>query len=171
MLVLLAQGQQAARAAGTIAGFLCAMGTFLVIGTLIGAVILRTACWLYNTFVGGRKTSRSVPEPDFGKAMGIAFVTWLVNVGVSFAIGFVVGGTAAAMGQARSNAPVAIAQLISIPPSLLVLAGLITAMLPTTFGRALLVALIYVAISLMIAAIIGLIVVGVMLSMGSFNRS
>jgi hypothetical protein len=46
----------------------------LAIGTVIGAVILRTACWLYNKAAGGE----AVPEPSFAKAMLIAFLTAVV---------------------------------------------------------------------------------------------
>jgi hypothetical protein len=135
---------------------LCAMIVGLTIGTLIGAVILRAACWLYNSMVGGPKSPSAVPEPTMGRAMGIVFVTLLVNFAVSFGVGLVVGGGAAAAGGDTQMAGI-IAQLVSIPISFLVMAGMLTALLPTTFPRALLVALLEFAISIVIG--IGIVVV------------
>ena len=67
-------------------GFVCvAVVIGLLIGLAIGAVILRSACHLIG-----------VPVPDFGKAMGVVFVTGLVtglaNFGVQFVLQSAMGG-------------------------------------------------------------------------------
>jgi|GEM_PF-6975557 len=63
-------------------------------------------------------------------------------------------GGAGAGGKAGIDNAAIIANLASLPVSFLVLAGICTAMLPTTFGRGCLVALFYWLISLLIFAII-----------------
>ena len=134
----------------------------IAIGTLIGAVILRTACWLYNVFDGGPRSPQAIPEPDFGKAAGIVLVTMVVNYGVSFVIGFV-GGAAALGGGADPRTAQLMVTLISLPISLLVMAAMISMMLPTSFGKAILVALLYLLVAICVAVVIVLVVVGVMM--------
>ncbi len=165
-MMLLAQQPDPARLAQVLAGLLCVLGVALVIGTLIGAVVLRTACWLYNLFVGGAKSRDAVPMPDFGKAMGIAFVAALVNMGTSFVVGLVVGGGMAAMGKDLGAAQ-SVAQLVAVPVSFLVLAGMISGMLPTSFGRAALVALLYLAIAIIITVVILVMMVIVFAAIGA----
>jgi hypothetical protein len=95
-----------------------------------------------------------VPEPSFGQAWLISFVTILVNAIVGFIVGLAVGaGVEAAGADGASLGKVAL--LVSIPVSFLVFAGMLTAMLPTSFGRALIVTLLYLAVSLLIAVVIG----------------
>jgi hypothetical protein len=150
-------------------GLLCVMVFAILIGTLIGAVFLRAAIAMYNAMAGGRKSLSSVPEPDFGKAMGITFVTMLVNAVVSFGIGFVIGtgaqeigqggrepdlvAAAQATGQARRGLDL-VASAISFPISLLVMAAMLSGMLPTTFGRAILVTLCYMLIVLLVVGVV-----------------
>jgi len=124
----------------------------LAIGTAIGAIILRAAVSMYNGMAGGE----GVPEPPMGRAMGIMFVTALVNGAAGFVLGMVVGGAAAAGGAQGQGAAVT-AQLASLPVGFLVMAGMLSAMLPTTFGRAILVTLCHFIIGLLIAAVLGLI--------------
>jgi hypothetical protein len=129
----------------------------LLIGTVIGAVILRAACWLFNSMAGGDERRGGVPEPEFGRAMLITFVTFLVQTGVQMVIGFVTGAGAAAAEQAKPGAggPAQLmASLIALPVGFLVMAGMLTAMLPTSFPKALLVALLEYVIIIIIAAII-----------------
>jgi hypothetical protein len=96
--------------------------------------------------------------------MGITFVTALVNFVGSFIIGLIVGaGTAAAKTAGAPTPGVGgmnlLAQLISFPISLLIMAGMLTAMLPTTFGRAILVTLLYMVITTVLIAVIALVVI------------
>jgi hypothetical protein len=48
----------------------------------------------------------------------------------------------------------AVAQLISFPVSLLIMAAMLAGMLPTTFGRAILVTLCYMLIVLLVAGVL-----------------
>lgn len=93
--------------------FLCELLVGVFIGTLIGAVILKASCALYNMLVGASGTpaggmaaepdsalaanddwanyqritsSAGVPKPRIEWAMGIVFFAALVNAGASFII-------------------------------------------------------------------------------------
>ncbi len=147
---------------GAIGALLCVMVFGIAIGTLIGAVFLRAACSLYNKLAGGRKSPNGVPEPPLGKAMGITFVTSLVNAVVSFGIGFVVG-TGGATAGASDRSMVLLAQLLSLPFSLLVMAGMNAALLPTTFARGLLVALCYLLVLFFVFFVLAVIFGGLFL--------
>ena len=129
---------------------------------------LRAACSLYNKLVGGPSTPTSVPEPSFGQAMGIIFVAWLVNLAVGFVLGMIFAGGAAAVGADRTQ--LMIAQVISIPIGFFVLAGMVTVMLPTTFGRAVLVSLLYLLVAVVVGLIIGIVVAMVLFAMGGLAR-
>lgn len=139
-----------------IGAFLCIMFFAIPLGTVIGAVFLREACTLYNKLADGTGSPSSVPELSLGKAMGISFATTVVNAVARFAIGLLGAGGAA-------RGPVVIAQLLSIPVGLLVLAGLNTALLPTTFARGLSIALCYVLVALFVFGVLAVILGGLLL--------
>jgi hypothetical protein len=209
--MLFAQIRGGGEAGAALGVMVCVMAFALLIGTAVGAVILRAACALFNKMVGdtGRPARRrpremeeserfgeraggtgivteedaeagrtpaledrgefssplvtrpGVVEPEMGKAMGIVFLTYLVNIVVSFAVGFCLGAGAGAAGagKAQVQGVSLLANLIALPISLLVLAGMISALLPTTFGKALLISLLYVLIGLVIVVIVAVIVV------------
>jgi hypothetical protein len=138
---------------GAIGGLLCGLVVGVAIGTVIGAVFLRAAIALYNKMAGGESSPSSVPEPEFGKAMGITFVTSLVQMVVGFFIGLVTAAGAAAARERGQGVDV-LAQLISFPVSLLIMAGMLCAMLPTTFGRAILVTLCYMLVVLLVVGVL-----------------
>jgi hypothetical protein len=142
-------------------GFLIGAIIGMAIFALIGAIILRAAISLYN-----RMTSNSVPEPSFGSAYLIVFAAGIVNAIVQFAMGFMLGMTGAAGGDDTTTGNV-IVQLIGIPVSLVVMAAMISSMLPTTFGRAFLITLLYLLIGIAIGIIIALIFVAIMFATGA----
>jgi hypothetical protein len=125
---------------------LVGLAVLVAIGTVTGAIILRAGCWLYNKLAGGAGSGNSVAEPDFGKAMLICFVTSLVQCGVGVVAGIAGAGFAAQMGPTAVN-------LITLPLSFLTMAAMLSAMLPTTFVRGLLVALLQLVVCLIIAAV------------------
>jgi hypothetical protein len=135
------------------------------VGTLIGAVVLRAAVAIYNNLAGGASSPDSVPVPAFGRAMWITFAIFVVQMVVGLLIiGLVTDGGAAAAVQGQGADVVA--QLISVPVSLLIMAGMLSARLPTTFGRATLVTLCYMLVSLLVVGVlvgIGVLVLGVTL--------
>ena len=150
---LLAQAPEAAEV-GVLGGLLCAAVGAILIGGLIGAVILRAAVALTNKVTGG-----AVPDPSFGKAFAMSIIAMIVNQVIQIALVFALSGT--------GNAQL-IAQAIAIPVSFLVLAGVATSMLPTSFGRACLVALFYwligIAIVVVIAVLFALVLGGLRLA-------
>lgn len=142
--------------AGAIAVFLCVMVFATAFGTVIGAVFLRAACALYNQLAGGSGSPSSVPQPLQAKAMGITFVTTLVNAVAGLGIGLLVGASGAAVGAGQRGS-VVIVQLLSLPVSLLVMASMSSALLPTTFVRGFLVALCYLLVVLLVVVVLAVI--------------
>lgn len=129
-----------------IAGLLCVLVIAVAVGTLIGAVLLLAAIALYNKMAGGASSPGGVPEPALGKAMWITFATSVVQI----VAGVVIGG----YGEAREGARGLVADLISFPISLLIMAGMLSAKLPTTFGRAVLVTLCYMLVVLIVVGVL-----------------
>jgi hypothetical protein len=136
-----------------IGGLLCALVIVVAVGTLIGAVVLRAAVALYNKLAGGASSPGSVPEPAFGKAMWITFATSLAQMVVGVLIGLVTGAGETGPG-ARGQGVDVVAQVFSFLVSLLLMARMLSAMLPTTFGRALLVTLCYVLVVLLVGGVL-----------------
>ena len=149
--------------AGALIGVVCVMGFALLFGILAGAVILRAACALFNKMASA---GNGVPAPSFGKALGITALTMIANAIAGVLLGIVLAGGALAAGQANNPAVQAVPTLASIPVGLLVMAGLLTAMLPTSFGRGLLVALIQYAIMLVIGIIVAVIIAVIVIALG-----
>jgi hypothetical protein len=147
--------------AGALLGGICiALVVGLLIGTLIGGIILRAACSLYNKMAGGDKITYGVPEPTFGKAMGIALVILVVQILINFTINLVVGAGAQAAGASGTAAAGfnLLGLLGSLLIGILVMSGLLTALLPTNFGRAILVTLLYQVIFIVVVIIAGALV-------------
>jgi hypothetical protein len=134
-------------------GFLCAMVVGVVIGTLFGAFFLLAAISLYNKLAGGGSSSKKVPEPTLGGAMKITFATSLVQMLVGFLIGLVTGAGAGAVGAGGKGVDI-IAQLISFPVSLLVMAAMLSMLLPTTFARGILLTLCYMLVVVFVIGIL-----------------
>jgi hypothetical protein len=132
------------------------MAIAIALQTLLGAVFLRAACALYNKLTGGRKSPNSVPEPLLGKAMGITFVTTVVNVIVLLVIGHLLeDGNAAA--RPTSGRSFLIEGLLPLPVSLLVMTCMNADQLPTTITRGFLVTLCYLLVVLMVIVVLAVI--------------
>src|SRR5689334_14451286 len=100
-----------AQVGGAIAGVICAAVAAFAVCLLIGAVILRAACSLYNRMVAQDKR---VPEPAFGKALGIMAVTLVVNIVVGAVLGLMLAGAGAAAGAGERSMQLLV-NLISMP--------------------------------------------------------
>jgi hypothetical protein len=148
---------------GVAIGLLCALVIGLPIGTLIEAVFLRAAVALYNKMAGGASSPSRVPKPAFGKAMWISFANCLAQIVLGFLIVGVTDTGATAAG-ARGQGVDMVAPLISFPVGLLIMAGILSAKLPTTFGRAILVTLCYLLLSLLVV-LLSLLVVGALVGL------
>jgi hypothetical protein len=142
------------REGAAIGVLLCALVIYVAVGTLLGAVFLRAAVALYNKLAGGASSPNSVPEPALGKAMSITFATSVAQIIVGLLInGLVTGGGAAAAG-ARGHGTDGVATLIFFPVSLLIMAEMLSARLPTTFGRAFLVTLCDMLVVLLVGGVL-----------------
>lgn len=162
---------------------------YALIGTLIGAVILKASCALFNLFAGALGEASSppmpqeavakhetgiqvepapilmpdddarnanleskpgVPKPSFEWAMGIAFVSALVSAVLYFLLFRILRLVGQAPGlDALKSMPF---YLVFSPLSFLLHGATIAAMLPTRFGKGLLIAALYLFFSLLIAA-------------------
>lgn len=160
--------------------FLIGLVIGLGIYILIGALVLRAACWIANKCLPQpraayyddedeedyddrdddyddrpvrRRRSRgpttAIPEPNFGRACGIMGLNVLIQIGIGFAIGLVLGG-----GGMRRGDGVGALQALNLLISFFVTAALCTSMLPTTFGRACLVSLFNFLIWLLIGIVV-----------------
>jgi hypothetical protein len=137
---------------------LCALAIAVAVRVLIGAVFLRAAVAFYNKMADGASSPSSVPKPAFGKAMWIIFATSLAQMAAGLVIGIVTGEGAAAPG-ARGQGAALVADLITIPVSLLIMAWLLSERLPTTFGRAISVTFWYTLMELLVAGfLVGIVV-------------
>jgi hypothetical protein len=128
-------GATARRSGDTLGAELCFRVFAIAFGTVIGALFLHAGCLLYNKLAG---SANHVPIPVFGKAMGITFVTALVNAS---------GGLG----------------LLSALASFLVMAAMISALLPTTFTRGLLVSVCYLLVGLVVIVVLGAVFGGLFL--------
>jgi len=153
---------EGAQVGGAIAGLICAGVAIFVVCLLVGTIMLRAACSLFNKLAG---ESKRVPEPGFGKAMGIMLVTLLVNVVVGGVLGLLVLAGGAAAGADQRSMQLLI-NVVSIPIGFLTMAGMLTVMLPTSFGRALLVTLTQYAIMFLVGIIVAIIIVAIAVAMG-----
>jgi hypothetical protein len=142
-------------------GGIAGLAIGLAIGTFIGAVILRAAVSLYNKLAGGAGSPNAVAEPSMDKAALTVFLATLANVVVGFLLGMAIGAASGAAG-ARGEEAAVIAQVAALPVGVLVMAGILSAMLRTTFWRAILVTLCYMLVS---ALIVGVIVVFVLVAL------
>src|SRR5262249_4168509 len=136
---------------------LCALAIGLVVGTLLGAVFLYAAIALYkaiallNKMLGGGSSPSSVPWPAFGKAMWITFETSMYQMVAGLLIfGLFRGDGAGTRGQVVDG----VAQLLFVPVSILITVGVLSAKLPTTIGRAILVTLCDVLLVLLAVSVL-----------------
>jgi len=137
---------------------LAAFPLAILLGLAIGALILRAACSIFNALAGGEHSPFGVPNPRFGWAMLIILVQGLIHaivgVGVSFMLGVALFSAPQQVGPAQLQGAQLLANLVSIAVNFIVGSALLSAMLPTSFGRALLVTLIEFLIVLALAALV-----------------
>ncbi len=117
--------------------------------SVVNACFLRLALAWYNRLVGGTYSEAAVATPSFVGAMGIAAVILLLSFGARFATRTVVGLTAVSMGATPLVGSL-IATLVAVGLVYLIITGVLTSTLSTTFGRAALITLLYYTIILII---------------------
>lgn len=155
-----------------IEGILCVLLFVLPVVLAIGALILWLAILLANMVLGrlpeirdesgyddsdddrprrSRWSAGAVPLPRFGKTMGIVFVKGIVGFVVQKSLEYGVGE---ALKDELPPLQFLIAfQAVAMPIGFLVNAGMLSAMIPTTFGRSCLVVLFEYLILIAIAIV------------------
>jgi len=125
----------------------------LIVGSTLGSAILRTAIWLFNSVAGISNSRDAVPEPTYGEGVGIIFVTIIMNTmagfGSTFAVGF-----CCALARIEQQDALLYARIASMPLALLVMSGMFSSMLPTSFFRGLAIAIGYIVLWIFIVAAI-----------------
>jgi hypothetical protein len=130
-----------------IAGFLGVVAFLLS----LDATLFRAAVLLCNKLAGGAESPSSVLVPGFWKAMAVSLVSSFNGtvVGILIDLGFVAGGKGVEL----------VAPLIAIPVGLLVKAATISVMLPTRFGRSILLTLCYALLNSFIVGVVTVIAI------------
>jgi hypothetical protein len=125
----------------------------VIVGSILGSVILRTAIYLFNAITATGDSRDAVPEPTYGEGVGIIFVTIIVNSVAACAALFAIAFGCALAGveeqHARIYAPIAV-----LPLGVLIMSGMFSSLLPTTYLRALVIAIGYMVIWIFIVAAI-----------------
>lgn len=162
----------------------CELVLVLFLGALAGAVILRLSCVLFNLFAGvsgkqiattaawlsrhARKTEadwalydrvttfKGVPRPGYDRAVLIVFFATLINVPGTF-VAFRLLRLAGQVNGALYSDFLPIA-CIALPMGILVLAGLNTAMLPTSLRKGLWISLLCHLLAAILVSVLVLIV-------------
>jgi hypothetical protein len=158
--------------------FLGELLAFVLTWTLIGGVILKVSCILYNLLAAAssmssepmgsptpesepdtrtNRQSPSVPKPSIEWAMCIVFVAVLVNMLAGFIVNRVLhlAGLATGLNALRSI-PI---DFVFFLLGTLIHGGINAAMLPTSFRKGLMIALIQVFLSALIIAVLVIVLV------------
>ena len=128
------------------------------VGALFGGAHFLVAIALHNKMAGGAGAPGSVAVPSFAKAVGITFTAALINAAAGVGVALAAKSTAAIEFVPAGGFGV-LAQVVALPLSLLTMAVMLTAMLPTTFGRAVVITLLYLIITIALSLLIAVIVV------------
>lgn len=119
----------------------------VVAGTLLGPMLLRFAVYLYNK-MAGLDSCDGVREPEFLKALAITILAALIELVSGFLLGGMLGTSAGATQHQAAN----LARILSIPIGVFALTAFLVMTLPTSFGRAFLVSLLYLVMSIVIVS-------------------
>jgi len=141
--------------------FLLETLVMLVVAVFVGAVLLRIAIALYNAMVGGASSPNRVPVPEFEKVALIVFFTAAVQL-IGGLIVMRVMATGAIVTGLDGKIVGAVASLICLAFYILVVPMILSAKLPTTFTRAMLVTMCYLLVVVLAIGILSVIVYGVM---------
>jgi hypothetical protein len=122
----------------------------IAVSVYVGAHVLRWSCIYHN-----RRSSATVPQPTLRAAIGIWISASLASTLVTLVVGY---GLRAAFPAGADNFGLQLLlAVIAALTSFLTFAGLIAAMLPTSFKQGLLVALIHYVIAIGIGGTITLV--------------
>ncbi|MEQ8638032.1 hypothetical protein [Gimesia maris] len=131
-------------AANPLAGIVCLLFVGLPIGALIGAVILRAAVSMFNSLAGGDP----VPEPAISKAFGMMILVAISNYAIRFLASLILAGPMGA------EVPKYASSLAAFPFTFLICSAIFSSGLPTSFKRAMGVAVCHTVVLLLVLAVL-----------------
>ncbi len=127
----------------------------LVVGIPIGAILLRASIAFHNRLAGDRASTLAIPNPPFGRSLQIMLAINLASIAVGFVVNLV-----ANVGATTDGSPIRLgAAVVATVISVLAAQSILSAMLPTSMPRALLLLLCYPLAALliiMVCSVIGL---------------
>jgi hypothetical protein len=138
-----------AQEVGANAGNVCPMliGFFLFI--LAMGIVLRTACSLFNSIVGGKDAAEGIPMPSLLGCMFLVLISYIVAVVLAGAV--VWTATSLAVVTNLSGAQAAYyAGMASIPIAFIVLSIMLALFLPTPIFRAVIIAILCVPVAIVL---------------------
>lgn len=142
--------------AGMLLGGILFFVLMFLISVAIGAVILRWAIKLCNKMMSNDPYNE-VPLPSVGRAMLLTLVIGIIQVGVSIVAGITTGLMSAAASATGANGLSTVISLASLPVGFFLNSGLLSALLPTTFNKGMVVTLCQYLVILLIFIVIGVI--------------
>lgn len=143
---------------GVILLMLVLMVVGIVIGLLISAAILRGAVSLCNKMMGNDSYGQ-VAVPSLGRAMLLSLVIFVLQGVVSVGVAIVLGLMSASAASLGANSLAVIPQLASVPVGFFVNSALLSALLPTSFTKGMVVALCQYLICILIGIVVGVLCV------------
>jgi hypothetical protein len=141
-------------------GLFCVAAVIIIpLALVLGAAILRAACWMCR-----------VPEPGFLRAMGAVFLSGLLSGLANIALGFLVGLAAGVDHMSKEEAlPFQLlVSLIGLLLSMLISASVYTAMLDQVdFAKGVLIWLAELLIKIIIGVVIAVVAVVLLVALGA----
>jgi hypothetical protein len=134
-----------------------ALAIGFTVATLIDALFLRAAVALYNMvatlndrMAGDASFPSRVPQPTVGEAWWISFQISVARI----LVGGLIFGLFRDDENARGRIVDSVAQLLFVPISLLITVGVLSAKLPTTFVRAILITLFDILLVVLVVGVL-----------------
>ena len=134
---------------GAHAGSICPMliGFFLFI--LAMGIVLRTACSLFNSLVGGKDAAEGVPMPSLLGSMFLVLISYIVGIVLAGAVVWTATSMAIVTNLSGPQAAY-YAGMASIPIGFLVLTIMLALFLPAPIFRAFLIAVLCVPVAIVL---------------------
>jgi hypothetical protein len=141
---------------GANAGHLCPMLIGWFIGLLAMGIVLRTACSIFNSLVGGKDASEGIPMPSLLGCMFLVLISGIVGYVLACGVMWAAMSLAASV-QLSAMEAAYYASMASLPITLLVLTIMVALFLPTPIFRAFLIVLLCVPVAIVLFVLLTLI--------------
>jgi hypothetical protein len=128
---------------------LCGFLIIIFIYVLAMGIVLRTACSLFNSLVGGKDAAEGIPMPSLLGCMFLVFISYIVGYVLAIAVVWAAMSLAASVHLSPMEAGY-YAWMASIPIAFLVLTVMLAMFLPTPIFRAFLIALLCIPVAIVL---------------------